>query len=97
MVKDFNKYRKENYRNVFVSSPKSLHDMIEAQVMLNEIMAANFNDLMKVIYFQIKKIHLDPSRLMCMNSIPKHTVENISIGNVRRNTKQMKDYLKIDQ
>ena len=48
--------------------------------MLSEIMAANFNDLMKVTYFQIEKTHLGLRRLMRINSIPRHTVVKYTDG-----------------
>lgn len=48
--------------------------MIEAEAMLKEIMTANFNDLMKVTYLQIEKMHLNLRRLTSINYIPKYTV-----------------------
>lgn len=48
--------------------------MRKAKVMLNEIMAANFNDLMKVTYVHTEKMHLSPKRLISINSISKYTV-----------------------
>lgn len=68
--------------------------MIEA--MLNKIMTANLNDLMKVTYLQIEKIYLNPKGLISINPIPKYTVVNISMRNIKRNSLDKRDYLQID-